>query len=232
MRRITSRWMVVLLGAGILSCGIPEEKLTEMQKQVETLQGEIEQKDKKIASLEKEKLSLSDEVRKKPQVIEQVKVETVKGTVRFTILNEVLFGLGQKTLGEEGKKALDRVIDVLKKDYPDRRIVVEGHTDNTPYNDPAKYSNWELSAERAIAVLRYMIGKGIKPENISIAAFGEFSPIADNATEDGRKQNRRAVIVVQPPGDEIVRDRPATELPAPPKPPEKPVDKPAPKPEN
>jgi chemotaxis protein MotB len=164
-------------------------------------------------------------------VIEQVKVETQKGTVRFTILNEVLFGLGQKSLGDEGKKAIDRVIDVLKKDYPDRRIVVEGHTDNSPYSDPAKYSNWELSSERAIAVLRYMLTKGIKPENISAAGFGEFSPIADNATDQGKKQNRRAVIVVQPPGDEIVKDRPTgAAVGSPAKTPEKPVDKPAAKP--
>jgi len=96
---------------------------------------------------------------------------------------------------------------VIKKEYADRKIMVEGHTDNQPIAHSAWKDNWELSYARSMAVVKhFMNDKGAKGETLSALACGEFRPVADNATKEGQRQNRRAVIVVLPAASNIVVD--------------------------
>ena len=75
-------------------------------------------------------------------------------------------------------------------------VRVEGHTDDRP-DQPGRYhSNWELSTARATAVMAILLQEGMLPERLSVAGYGEFHPVASNATEDGRNQNRRVDLVV------------------------------------
>ena len=74
---------------------------------------------------------------------------------------------------------------------------IEGHTDNVPVNSPAFPSNWELSTARANSIVHYLIEKhGFKGSKLSVTGYAEYRPIADNATEEGRKLNRRVDIVM------------------------------------
>jgi chemotaxis protein MotB len=92
------------------------------------------------------------------------------------------------------------VVDILAT-ASDKVIRVEGHTDNAPIggNLAKKYpTNWELSAARALNVVRYLEKQGIDPHILSAVAFGEHRPAAPNDTPEGRTKNRRIAIVLQP----------------------------------
>jgi chemotaxis protein MotB len=103
------------------------------------------------------------------------------------------------TVTDDGKRILDKIWSALAA-YPDKDILVEGHTDNVPIAQKyqGKYkSNWELSCARSLAVLHYLRGQaGANPARYGAVGYGEYRPVGDNSTEAGRKQNRRVVIVV------------------------------------
>jgi len=116
---------------------------------------------------------------------------------RFVFQAEVLFAPGKADLGDAAKKQLDPVFDALKtiaaKIPSDINWVlqVNGHTDHRPIHNDQFPSNWELSTERAIAVVRYAIERGIPPDHLSAAGFADNQPIDTGNTEDAYKKNRR-----------------------------------------
>jgi chemotaxis protein MotB len=75
-------------------------------------------------------------------------------------------------------------------------VRIEGHTDDRPIHTARFRSNWDLSTARATAVLAKLAAESIEPSRLSAAGYGEFRPVASNATEEGRKQNRRVDLVV------------------------------------
>jgi chemotaxis protein MotB len=96
------------------------------------------------------------------------------------------------------KDATGRMFKVLTPELKNRNLEVriEGHTDDRPIASGRYRSNWELSTARAGAVMAVVLAEGMPPERMSIAGYAEYRPIADNATDDGRKQNRRVDVVV------------------------------------
>jgi len=131
----------------------------------------------------------------------QVWITEKENMTLITLPNSALFGSGSVKLTPEGKKAINEIWKTLAK-YPQRDISIQGHTDNVPIAKKfqGKYkSNWELSSARAHTVLHYVMTKpDAKPKRLSAVGFGEYRPVADNKTEDGRKKNRRVVIAVGP----------------------------------
>jgi chemotaxis protein MotB len=98
------------------------------------------------------------------------------------------------------------------------QISFEGHTDNIPMRSATFQSNWELSTARATNLARHVMDRhGLSPEKIAVTGYGEYRPVADNSTEEGRKQNRRVDIVLQgaTTGD-IEEARPEEQSPKPP----------------
>ena len=116
---------------------------------------------------------------------------------RFVIQSEILFDGGQATLNPAGFPELDKVaaalIEVSREIPPDIAWVlrVDGHTDRRPIQSVQFPSNWDLSASRAIAVVRYLITRGIPENRLLAAGFGEFQPIDVGETDDVLKRNRR-----------------------------------------
>ncbi|MDR3415148.1 MAG: OmpA family protein [Nevskia sp.] len=106
-------------------------------------------------------------------------------------LGDVLFATGKAELRPQARQTLDAMIASIGKE-PSRRIVVEGHTDNTGHAD----FNRELSRRRAEAVRDYLIAHGAPADRISAVGKGEAAPIARNDTAAGRSQNRRVDVVV------------------------------------
>jgi chemotaxis protein MotB len=130
-----------------------------------------------------------------------VTISELQGKLTVNILDRILFDSGEAILKPEGQAVLDQVGKVLSN-YPNRQIQVIGHTDNVPIrynpNNPFK-TNWELSAGRAIAAVRYLSEKaGVDPRRLGAVGYGEFHPIADNSTAEGRAKNRRIALVVMP----------------------------------
>ena len=88
-------------------------------------------------------------------------------------------------------------VAVVLRQFPDRRFMVAGHTDNQAVKETYK-DNWELSMARALVVARFLIEAKMNPQNIVAAGYGEFDPIAKNATPEGRRENRRIEIILLP----------------------------------
>jgi chemotaxis protein MotB len=116
---------------------------------------------------------------------------------RFVFQSEVFFDPGQAVLKPEGRAEIDKIVDALteleKKIPPDIPWVmrVDGHTDIRPIANVQFPSNWELSSGRAIAVVQYMIARGISPQRLVAAGFGEFQPLDTEKTEEAFRRNRR-----------------------------------------
>ncbi|MFI5012297.1 MAG: peptidoglycan -binding protein [Hyphomicrobiales bacterium] len=117
---------------------------------------------------------------------------------RFVFQSEVFFDPGQAELKAEGMPELDKIAAAMKEivanipaDIP-WVLRVDGHTDKRPLSGAGKFAtNWDLSAARAIAVVRYLQSKGMPPEHLLAAGFGEFQPLDLGDTEDAFKRNRR-----------------------------------------
>ncbi|HAS51632.1 MAG TPA: flagellar motor protein MotD [Gammaproteobacteria bacterium] len=125
---------------------------------------------------------------------DQVNLRSNTLWVEVEIKNNLLFDSGSAIVNKEAEVPLAEIAGVLRE-VPNR-IQVEGFTDNRPINTPVYPSNWELSAARSANVVNLLMKNGVRPERMSAVGYGEFQPIADNNSEQGRVQNRRVVIVI------------------------------------
>ena len=117
---------------------------------------------------------------------------------RFVFQSELFFNSGTASLRSEGAGELDKIasalLDLQKQIPPEINWVlrVDGHTDIRPVGASSPFkSNWELSSARAIAVVQYLISKGVPPQRLVAAGFGEFQPIDAGTTDDALSRNRR-----------------------------------------
>ena len=126
------------------------------------------------------------------------KLETTiarRGLVIRLLTDKVLYGSGSATLNPQSRPLLDRIAQLLRTEF-DHPIVVEGHTDNQPIASSQFPSNWELSAGRATAVVRYFIRDHVAPGRLAASGYGAMHPLTSNATATGRARNRRVEIVL------------------------------------
>ena len=143
-------------------------------------------------------------------------VQNAAGETRISLsdfMKQIRFESGEATIKSEGYKVLDQLIAHLKTAAGDQWIRVEGHADNMeigPSLQSLYQTNWDLSKARARAVLRYLNEKGgIDSVKLSSVGYGDTKPIASNATEVGRQQNRRVDLVLSPPESPTEKSGPA-----------------------
>jgi chemotaxis protein MotB len=131
-------------------------------------------------------------------------VEQKNGKVYVSMENKLLFNSGSWTVGTEGKKAVVELGKVLG-DNPDLSVLIEGHTDDDPYiGSGVITNNWDLSTKRATAIVAILSENSkINKQKLTAAGRGEFSPLASNATPEGKAKNRRIEIILTPRLDEI-----------------------------
>ncbi len=125
-----------------------------------------------------------------------VAFDASKGTITVTLPNAILFDSGKASLKNATSSELDHIVSVLKSKYAGKQIDVVGHTDSDPIRRSNWDDNWELSAQRALTVARYLIKKGISPSKIQASGCGAARPVASNSTSAGKAKNRRVEIVV------------------------------------
>lgn len=168
-----------------------KEKLAENAAQIQELQKE------KDATVQTHK-SLEDEMRAALES-KDVTISQLQGKLTVNILDRVLFDSGEAVLKPDGEAVLRKVADVLAQ-HPTLKIHVIGHTDNVPIRGGLKSrfaSNWDLSTGRATAAVRFLTEKaGVDPRRLGVVGYGEFRPIADNSTPEGRAKNRRIAITI------------------------------------
>jgi chemotaxis protein MotB len=161
-----------------------EEELSQKDQTIEQLRKQIEDQKKTPG----EATGFGNEY--------PVKFDAKAGTVTVTLPDAILFASGKAELKNATNKALDHIESVLQSKYRSRQIDVVGHTDTDPIKKSSWQDNWQLSAERALAVTRYLIKRGISEDQIRAVACGETRPVDSNATAAGKARNRRVEIVV------------------------------------
>ncbi len=131
----------------------------------------------------------------------KIRIDQSESRLKLNLVDKILFSSGSASLSLKGKEVLDKVGFVLK-DITDRKIMIEGHTDNEPLKASSKKyfaSNWELSAFRATAVVRYLQESvNIDTRLLSATGYSMYQPVAPNDTPEGRQKNRRIEIILTP----------------------------------
>src|ERR1700743_653239 len=137
---------------------------------------------------------------------QDINIKVDKGVVYIDISDKLLFNSGKWDVTPAAKTVLGKVATVLKL-QPDIEFMVEGHTDNKPYDHPGQLKdNWDLSTKRATSVVRILQKEyGLDPAHITAAGRGEYVPVTDNSTDEGRAANRRTRIVILPQLDQFFK---------------------------
>ena len=189
-------------------------KLDDANASLASAQGE-NQKDKdqiaalqsKVADLEQERdtaaqmaKGLENEMRADLES-KDVTISNLKGKLTVNILDRVMFDSGEAILKPAGESVMRKIAAILAG-HPQLKIHVIGHTDNVPIRPEARNrfaSNWELSTARALAAVHFLTEKaGVDPRRVGAIGYGEYRPLADNATAEGRARNRRIAITILP----------------------------------
>ncbi len=183
-------------------------------EELATLQAEREENLRKVSMYQQELKERESRISRVTDtyknLIENLSQEITEGKIRIdqsetrlklNLVDKILFPSGSAQLTDKGKEVLDKVGFALK-DINDRRIMIEGHTDNVPLSPKLQQvygSNWGLSALRATSVVRYLQEKGgIDPRLLGATGYSMYRPFRSNDTAEGRQANRRIEIILTP----------------------------------
>jgi chemotaxis protein MotB len=183
-------------------------------EELATLQAEREENLRKLSVYERELKERATRIAKMTETYDsiignlsqeinegKIRVEESGARLKLNLIDKILFPSGSAKLTPKGEEVLERVGFALK-DINDRRIMIEGHTDDvplTPRLEQAYGSNWGLSAMRASAVVRYLHEKaGIDPRLLGATGYSSHRPYRTNDTAEGRQANRRIEIILTP----------------------------------
>ncbi len=221
MKQISRLFILMLPLFFIVGCASNNKQNLEYENQV--LKGQIDRlqrqyednmkrmernKQREINALEQSRDELARQLAQELADY-QAKLELSERGLVITFLQEVLFDSGKAELKPAGLSSLSKVAKVVQNQAKDYPVVVQGHTDNVPIRVSGWKSNWELSAARALSVLHEFIeSEGIDPDRLAVMGYGEYKPVASNATAEGRRQNRRVEIVIFP--EKISKVQPQT----------------------
>ncbi|HBV81236.1 MAG TPA: chemotaxis protein [Lachnospiraceae bacterium] len=183
--------------------GAAAEKLQEVAAQLDMTKEEVESLVEALDNLEQEKLNLSEEMAEKVEealdesmMADKVDVDFDADFVTLTLNGAFLFDSGRADIKSDAIPVLDK-IGVLLTKYADSGIEIEGHTDSVPLNGGRYENNDVLSSYRALAVFNYLKDNtALDPATVKHSGRGEYMPIADNTTPEGRAKNRRVEIKI------------------------------------
>lgn len=190
-----------------------EQALSTENARLEKLKQDMEARSQRIAELESVIASKDAAMNKLKDAISRaltnfegkgLTVEQRDGKVYVSMENKLLFQSGSWAVGVNGRQAVQQLGNVLAEN-PEIAILIEGHTDNDPYNGTGQLKgNWDLSTKRATAIVEILReNPDINPENLTAAGRGEYAPIATNETNEGKAKNRRIEVILTPKLDEI-----------------------------
>ena len=125
---------------------------------------------------------------------EIIQVNSNEYWLQISLNDSILFSSAKANPSLQAEVIFSDIAELLK-DF-NNPIQVEGFTDNQPIKSPKFDSNWELSAARAAAVVKVLSKNGVKPERLSATGYGQYQPITENETDEGRAKNRRVVLMI------------------------------------
>ena len=174
------------------------EELNERERTINELQDMINAQNEKVqkllSSVKDALLGFSSE---------ELTVTEKDGKVYVAMSDKLLFESGSARVDKRGKEALAKLAEVLNK-QSDIDVYIEGHTDSKPINTAQFKDNWDLSVIRATSVVRILTKDyGVNPLQIQPSGRGEYMPVADNESAEGRSKNRRTEIIMAPKLDKL-----------------------------
>jgi chemotaxis protein MotB len=180
------------------------QKADSTSADLATAQKRMEEMRKAQEAAEKRAAQFRQMVAKFKSMIDagKLQVEIRNGLMLVKLPDNILFDPGKTDLKPAGKEAIAQVAQILAG-IEGRKFQVTGHTDNVPIKSGKFKSNWELSAQRAVEVVKFMSTNGMDAKRLSAAGYADELPVGTNDTDDGRRQNRRIEIVVQPNIEEL-----------------------------
>ncbi len=165
-------------------------ELSDIKKLSESQKKELERMSTQANELEKQ---LEDEIKKG-----QIRLKRTHEKLIINIDEKICFDTGRADLKKDVLNALDKISKILS-DYPENSIMIEGHTDNVPISNVRFRDNWQLSTERALAVLNHLLkNTSLDPVRLAAVGYGEYHPLVSNDTPENKALNRRVDIVVIP----------------------------------
>lgn len=191
-----TRDMTVLTTKGAENLEKSLESLKEKDLKITRLQDALNKKDSvtlAIVSSLKKAVGIDDP---------DIEINVEKGVVFISIADKLLFKSGSYDVTTRAKEVLAKVAKVVNS-KPDFECMVEGHTDNVPYNKGVLIDNWDLSVKRSTSIIRVLQELGVSPKQLIAAGRSSYVPLVDNDTAENRAINRRTRIVVLPKIDQF-----------------------------
>lgn len=144
--------------------------------------------------------------------LRDVDIKVLKGVVYISLSDNMLYKSGSYEISERAGETLRKIAKIIL-DYKDYDVLIEGNTDNVPINRPNIRNNWDLSSLRASSVVQALQNNyGVDPKRLTVGGRGEYNPVSDNDTDEGRTRNRRTEIIITPKLDqfmELIEQAPA-----------------------
>lgn len=185
-----------------------EKNLTQLKTELEKREERVNELEAVLARKDSAVLALKAKVQDALLGFENngLTIEQKNGKVYVSLDESLLFASGKYHIEKKGKEALNNLGAVLEKN-PDVNVLVEGHTDNVPYNGSGILKdNWDLSVKRATSVVKIILDKNkIDAMRLTAAGRADYVPIATNDTKEGRAKNRRTEIILTPKLDELMK---------------------------
>ena len=185
-----------------------ESQHTELREQAQGMRVEIDDLEEYVDLLRQSNehlgsfyADLLDEF--KPQLDnEDVELIVYPDRMSLALKQDVSFNSGSANLSQTGDETLGKLSDLVQR-HPERRFVVEGHTDSRPINTMRYRNNWELGAARAVAVIEKLIEQGVPADRLAAVSYGDTEPLAPNDTPESQTINRRVEVSFQPTLEEL-----------------------------
>jgi chemotaxis protein MotB len=184
-----------------------QQQLSEQQSQIDKLLADLKEREKKVNDLESILASKDSTMKALRNKVNDaltgfdkgdLTVYEKDGKIYVSMSDKLLFKSGSTAVDPKGKDALKKVAEVLNKNT-DITVNVEGHTDNVPLNGSGSMKdNWDLSVLRATSIIRILEEYKVDPKRVIAGGRGEFSPVSDNGSAEGRSKNRRTEIILTP----------------------------------
>lgn len=192
----SSKELTVLTKQGATNLEKSLESLKEKDLKISRLQDALNKKDSVTLALVtslKKAVGINDP---------DIEVNVEKGVVFISLSDKVLFKSGKYDLSDRANEILGKVAAVINS-KPEFEAMVEGHTDNVPYNRGVLLDNWDLSVKRSTAVVRKLQDLGVNPAQLIAAGRSYYQPLVQNDSPENRSINRRTKILVLPKIDQF-----------------------------
>jgi chemotaxis protein MotB len=157
----------------------------------------LDSQSKQLSEIENQAKAMEEGLKK--EISEgNLRIKRLKDRLVINIDDKVLFDSGSASLKPEVRQTLEVIADILARNDKSG-IIIEGHTDNVPIRTYRFRDNWQLSTERALSVVEFILNRTkLNPTRISVQGFGEYKPVAPNDTKENKQLNRRVDIVIIP----------------------------------